>query len=47
VGVDQLRHDLLPNPGLAEDQDLGFGPGGGLYVSTKFDEGRAFAKQQG
>jgi len=47
VGVDQLRRDFLPNPGLAEDQDFGFGPGRCLYVSTEFDEGRALAKQQG
>src|SRR5688572_17724962 len=47
VGVDQLRHDLLANPGLAENQYLGFGPGCCLYVSTELDERRALTKQQG
>ena len=43
--VNQLRHDFLADPGLAQNQDLGLGSGGRLDVSAKLDEGRALTKQ--
>ena len=45
LGVNQLRHHFLADPGLAEDQHLGLGAGGRLNVPAELDEGRALAKQ--
>ena len=47
LGVNQLRHHFLADPGLAENQHLGLGSGGCLNVSAELDERRALAKQQG